>query len=155
MFRDEVGYSFALVSAVRILYWNLMAVFFKLLYEEDAEGHHSTAHCGRRPLPFTGALPKHSQQSSFLSVQEAGCQGSDRSTSIYKQQDYSQQTLKIENGRHSEAQCSWNCMLVWLVWTWFPKHAFLLLPGKVCLRDIYGMQRERMQCHRKLDNFRW
>lgn len=75
--------------------------FSKLLHEEDAEGHHYTAHCNIRTLPFTnsGALPKYTQQSSFISVQEAGCQGSDISTGTYKQQDYSQQTLKIENGR--------------------------------------------------------
>lgn len=79
--------------------------FSKLLHEEDAEGHHYTAYCNIRTLPFTnsGALPKYTQESSFISVQEAGCQGSDISTGTYKQQDYSQQTLKIENGRHSEA----------------------------------------------------
>ena len=36
---------------------------------------------------------------SFISVQEAGRQGSDVSTGTYKQPDDSQQTLKIENGR--------------------------------------------------------
>lgn len=73
----------------------------KLLYEENAEGHHYTAYCNVRTLPFTnsGAFPKYTQQSSFISVQEAGCQGSDVSTGTYKQQDYCQQTLKIENGR--------------------------------------------------------
>lgn len=79
--------------------------FPKLLYEEDAEGHHYTAYGHIRTLAFTNSstLPKYSQQSSFISVQEAGCQGSDISTRTYKQQDYSQQTLKIENGRHSQA----------------------------------------------------
>ena len=79
--------------------------FSKLLYEKDAEGHHDTAYCNVRTPPFTnsGTLPKYTQQPSFISVQEAGCQGSDISTGTYKQQDYSQQILKIENGRHSEA----------------------------------------------------
>lgn len=78
--------------------------FPELLHEEDAEGHHDAAHGDIRTLPLTnsGALPKYTQQSSFISVQHAGCQGSDISTGTYKQQDYSQQTLKIENGRHSE-----------------------------------------------------
>ena len=75
--------------------------FSKLLYEKDVEGHHDTADCNIRTLPFTscGTLPKYIQQPSFISVQEAGCQGLDISTGTYKQQDYSQQTLKIENGR--------------------------------------------------------
>ena len=79
--------------------------FSELLYEEDAEGHHSTGYCNRRTLPFTNSsvLPKYTQQSSIISVQEAGCQGSDISTGTHKQQDYSQQTVKVENGRHSEA----------------------------------------------------
>ena len=79
--------------------------FSKLLYEKDAEGHHDTAYCNVRTPPFTnsGTLPKYTQQPSFISVQEAGCQGLDISTGTYKQQDYSQQILKIENGRHSEA----------------------------------------------------
>ena len=79
--------------------------FSKLLYEKDAEGHHDTAYCNIRTLPFTssGTLPKYTQQPRFISVQEAGCQGLDINTGTYKQQDYSQQTLKIENGRHSEA----------------------------------------------------
>ena len=67
--------------------------FSKLLYEKDAGGHRNTAHSNIRTLPFTssGTLPKYIQQPSFISVQEAGCQGLDINTSIYKQQDYSQQ----------------------------------------------------------------
>ena len=38
--------------------------FSKLLYEKDAEGHHDTAHCNIRTLPFTNSstLPKYTQQ---------------------------------------------------------------------------------------------
>ena len=113
MFRDKrVNHSFHYFRQISpfLSYLNLMATeefwhFSKLLYEKDVEGHHDTADCNIRTLPFTscGTLPKYIQQPSFISVQEAGCQGSDISTGTYKQQDYSQQTRKIENGRHSEA----------------------------------------------------
>jgi hypothetical protein len=68
-------------------------------------------YCNTRTLLLTnsGALPKYSQQSSFISVQEAGFKGSDVSTCTYKQQDYSQQNLKFENGRHSEASNAPHC----------------------------------------------
>jgi len=46
-------------------------------------------------------LPKYTLKCNFISVLEAGSQGSDRSTGIYKLQGYGQQTLK--NCRHSEA----------------------------------------------------
>ena len=112
MFRDKrVNHSFHYFLQISpfFSYLNLIATefwhFSKLLYEEDAEGHHNTAYHNIRTLPFTnsGTVPKYTQQPSFISVQEAGYQGSDISTGTYKQQDYSQQTLKIENGRHSEA----------------------------------------------------
>jgi hypothetical protein len=86
--------------------WQLNSgMFSKLLDKEDAEGYHDTAYYIIRTLSFTnsGALPKYSKKSSFIFVQDAGHQGSDISTCTYKQQDYSQQTLNIENGRHSEA----------------------------------------------------
>ena len=112
MFRDKRVncslYYFLQISPF-LSYLNMMATefwpFSKLLYEKDAGGHRNMAHSNIRTLPFTssGTLPKYIQQPSFISVQEAGCQGSDISTGTYKQQDYSQQTRKIENGRHSEA----------------------------------------------------
>lgn len=79
--------------------------FSKLLYEEDAEGHHYTAYRNTKTLPLTslGTLPKYIKQSSFISVQGAGCQRSDISTGPHKLQDYGQEPLKIGNGRHSEA----------------------------------------------------
>ena len=101
MFRDKrVNHSFHYFLQISpfLSYLNLMATeswpFSKLLYEKDAEGHHNTAHCNIRTLPFTssGTLPKYTQQPRFISVQEAGCQGLDINTGTYKQQDYSQQT---------------------------------------------------------------
>ena len=112
MFRDKrVNHSFHYflqISPLFFSYLNLMATelwhFSKLLYEEDAEGHHNTAYRNIRTVLFTSSdtLPKYTQQPSFVSVQEAECQGQDISTGTQKQQDYSQQTLKIENGRPSE-----------------------------------------------------
>ena len=112
----------------------------KLLYEEDTEGHHDTACCNIRLLPFpnSGTLPKYTQQPSFISVQETGYQGSDISTGTYKQQDYSQQTLKIEDGRHSEAgeasPTSFHCFFFFLKGTLFIYLFLAVLGLRFCAR---------------------
>jgi hypothetical protein len=111
MFRNKKADILSIIFCRQVLVqteirWQLNSgMFFKLLHKEDAEGHRYMEYCNTRTLSLTnsGALPKYSQQSSFISVQEAGFKGSDVSTCAYKQQDYSQQNLKFENGRHSEA----------------------------------------------------
>lgn len=72
-----------------------------LLHEQDAEGHHHTAHghVGALPLTNPGAFPEYPQQPGFIFVQQAGSQGSDVGTGTYEQQDHSQQTLEVEYGR--------------------------------------------------------
>ena len=123
MFRDKrVNHSFHYFLQISpfFSYLNPMAAEFwhfpKLLYEEGAEGHRTTASCNVRALTFinSGTLPKYTQQPSFISVQEAGCQASDISAGTHKQQDYGQQTMTIENGRHSEAREATSPYQAWI-----------------------------------------
>lgn len=61
----------SILSRLRICCWGLGDALQLLLHEQDAEGHHHTAHghVGALPLTNPGAFPEYPQQSGFIFVQ--------------------------------------------------------------------------------------
>lgn len=112
MFRDKrVNHSFHYFLWIRPFFilksdGNLMGMFFQAAIGRGCwrPSPYSVLHHKDSSSPQFWPLPKYTQESSFTSVQEAGCQGSDTSTGTLKQQDYGQQTLKMENGGRSKAR---------------------------------------------------
>lgn len=76
--------------------------------KEDIDGHAHTRCChpGTLPFPYASHLPKSSNRTCLLPVEQRGGEGADVGAGADEQQDYTQQTLKVEKSRHGAVTAS-------------------------------------------------